>query len=98
MGSIEDRFTAAAAGHVAEILWDYLGWPEVPEAGLYSEFTHAEVSVLFNAATRDLNERIDGHTVLVHVRYGGGGAYEVRHASWLAEQVGQTIIGPPLLG
>ncbi|MEV6193329.1 hypothetical protein AB0M19_13120 [Streptomyces sp. NPDC051920] len=54
--------------------------------------------MLFNAATRDLNERIDGHTVLVHVRYGGGGAYEVRHASWLAEQVGQTIIGPPLLG
>ncbi|MEV6193385.1 hypothetical protein AB0M19_13415 [Streptomyces sp. NPDC051920] len=96
VGSIEDRFTAAAAGHVAEILWDYLGWPEVPEAGLHSEFTHAEVSVLFNAATRDLDERIDGHTVLVHVRYGGG-AYEVRHASWLAEQIGQTIIGPPLL-
>ncbi|MEU1196822.1 hypothetical protein ABZ446_11430 [Streptomyces sp. NPDC005813] len=98
VGSIEDRFTALAARHVAEILWDYLGWPEVPEAGLYPDFKYAEVSMLFNAATRDLNERIDGHTVLVHVSYGAGNAYEVRRASWLAEQVGQTIIGPPLLG
>ncbi|MET9904316.1 hypothetical protein [Streptomyces sp. NPDC006446] len=53
--------------------------------------------MLFHAATRDLDERIDGHTLLVHVRYGGGNAYEVRHASRLAEQVGQTVIGPPLL-
>ncbi|MFE2303625.1 hypothetical protein ACFXAW_36145 [Streptomyces sp. NPDC059445] len=94
--SIEDRFTAFAARHVAEINWDLLGWPEVPEAGLYADFKHAEVSVLFNAATRDLDERTDGHTVLVHVRRRGlGDGYEERHASWVAEQVGQTVIGPP---
>ncbi|MFB7242255.1 hypothetical protein ACFCYX_07250 [Streptomyces populi] len=96
VGSIEDRFTAVAAGHVAEILWDFLEWPEVPEAGLYADFKHAEVSVLFNAATRELDERIDGHTVLVHVRRRNGDGYEERHASWLAEQIGQTVIGPPL--
>ncbi|MFE5189583.1 hypothetical protein [Streptomyces sp. NPDC056628] len=95
VGSIEDRFTAVAARHVAEILWDFLGWPEVPEADLYADFKHAEVSVLFNTATRDLDERIDGHTVLVHVRRRNGGGYEERHASWLAEQVGRTVIGPP---
>ncbi|WP_406840879.1 hypothetical protein ACICHK_40070 [Streptomyces sp. AHU1] len=96
MESIDDRFTAFAARNMAEINWDLLGWPEVPEAGLYADFKHAEVSVLFNAATRDLDERIDGHTVLVHVRRRGlGDGYEERHASWLAEQVGQTVIGPP---
>ncbi|PBC64148.1 hypothetical protein BKI49_10705 [Streptomyces sp. Tue6028] len=80
---------------MAEIHWDLLEWPKVPEAGLYADFKHAEVSVLFNAATRDLDERIDGHTVLVHVRRRNGDGYEERHASWLAEQVGQTVIGPP---
>lgn len=48
-----------------------------------------------NAATRDLDERIDGHTVLVHVRRRNGDGYEERHASWPAEQVGRTVIGPP---
>ncbi|MGW3917208.1 hypothetical protein ACWEBX_37810 [Streptomyces sp. NPDC005070] len=97
VGSIEDRFTAVAGRHVAEIRWSSLGWPEVPERGLYADFKHAEVSVLFNAATRDLDARTDGHTVLVHVRHRGiVNGYEERHASWLAEQVGQTVIGPPL--
>ncbi|MFJ7969093.1 hypothetical protein [Streptomyces sp. NPDC096324] len=95
VGSIENTFTTVASRHVAEIRWSCLGWPEVPERGLHAEFNHAEVSVLFNAATRELDERIDGHTVLVHVRRGNGDEYEERQASWLAEQTGQTVIGPP---
>ncbi|MGW3669232.1 hypothetical protein [Streptomyces sp. NPDC005141] len=86
-----------ASRHVAEIRWSCLGWPEVPERGLYAEFNHAEVSVLFNAATRELDEHIDGHTVLVHVRRGNGDGYEELHTTWLAEQIGQTVIGPPQL-
>ncbi|MBC9714995.1 hypothetical protein H9Y04_20810 [Streptomyces sp. TRM66268-LWL] len=93
-GSIEDTFTAVAGKYVAEIRWDSLGWPEVPERGLGAEYSHAVVTVLFNTGTREMDEWSHGHTVLVHVRRSGGG-YDERHASWLAEQVGQTVIGPP---
>ncbi|MFE7356300.1 hypothetical protein ACFU8Q_24720 [Streptomyces sp. NPDC057543] len=97
VGSVEDKFMAVAGRHVAEICWEGLGWPEVPEPGLYADFKHAEVSVLFNAATRELDKRHDEHTVLVHVRRRNGDGYEERHATWLAEQVGQTVIGLPQL-
>ncbi|MFE7793328.1 hypothetical protein [Streptomyces sp. NPDC057460] len=80
---------------MAEIRWDSLAWPEVPERDLYAEYNHAVVTVLFNASTRELDEWSNGHTVLVHVHRGNGDGYEERHASWLAEQIGQTVIGPP---
>ncbi|MGW7469902.1 hypothetical protein ACWGJT_35865 [Streptomyces xantholiticus] len=95
VGSIEDTFAAVASKYVAEIRWEGLGWPEVPEHGLYADFKHAEVTVLFNAATRYLDEWSNEHTVLVHVRRRGDDGYEDRHAAWLANQVGQTVIGPP---
>jgi hypothetical protein len=95
VGGVEDRFTAMAGRHVAEIHWSSLVWPAVPERGLYAESNHAEVSVLFNTATRELDERGDGHTVLVHVRRGGDKEYQESHAAWLAEQIGRTVIGPP---
>ncbi|WP_415950351.1 hypothetical protein [Streptomyces sp. KLOTTS4A1] len=95
VGSIEDTFTTVASKYMAEIYWDCLGWPEVPERGLYADYKHAEVSVLFNAATREMDEWSNGHTVLVHVRHRNGDGYEERHASWLTEQIGQTVIGPP---
>ncbi|MFD7943655.1 hypothetical protein [Streptomyces sp. NPDC059744] len=95
VGSVEDAFTAVASTYMAEIRWGFLGWPEVPEHGLYADYKHAEVSVLFNAATREMDEWSNGHTVLVHVRRRNGDGYEERHASWLAEQIGQTVIGPP---
>ncbi len=89
VGSIEDTFTRVAGKYVAEIRWECLGWPEVPERGLYADFKHAEVTVLFNAATREMDEWSNGHTALVHVRRRNGDGYEERHASWLAEQVGR---------
>ncbi|MFH8400767.1 hypothetical protein OHA57_17920 [Streptomyces anulatus] len=95
VGSIEDTFTAVASKYMAEIHWDFLGWPEVPEHGLYADYKHAEISVLFHASTRELDEWSNRHTVLVHVRSRNGDGYEERHASWLAEQIGQTVIGPP---
>ncbi|CAM5227435.1 hypothetical protein SBADM41S_03036 [Streptomyces badius] len=95
VGSIEDTFTAVASKYVAEIRWKSLGWPEVAEHDLYADSKHAEVSVLFNAATREMDEWSNGHTVLVHVRRRSGEGYEERHASWLAGQIGRTVIGPP---
>ncbi|MFI6940388.1 hypothetical protein ACIBI4_14040 [Streptomyces sp. NPDC050418] len=80
---------------MAEIRWIFLGWPEVPERDLYADYKHAEVTVLFNAATREMDAWSNGHTVLVHVRDRSSNAYSERHASWLAEQVGRTVIGPP---
>ncbi|WP_158716002.1 hypothetical protein [Streptomyces sp. NRRL B-24720] len=95
VGSIEDTFTAVASTYMAEIRWYFFGWPEVPEHGLCADYKHAEVTVLFNAATREMDEWSDGHTVLVHVRDRSNNGYSERHASWLAKQVGQTVIGPP---
>ncbi|MEU3794895.1 hypothetical protein AB0F07_34740 [Streptomyces fructofermentans] len=62
-------------------------------AGKYVAEIHWDC--LFHASTRELDEWSNRHTVLVHVRSRNGGGYEERHASWLAEQIGQTVIGPP---
>ena len=89
VGSVEDAFTALVGPHLGEIHWSNLIWPGVPELGLYREVKHAEVSVLFNARDRHLEARADHHTVLVHVRH------NELHASWVAEQIGRSVVGPP---
>ncbi|MGQ4383225.1 hypothetical protein [Streptomyces sp. SAS_270] len=81
VGSIEDTFVALAAGHVPEIWWNWLVWPDVPELDLDAETTHAGVSVLFNTRTRELDVRADDHTVLVHVRSLSSMEYMHRQAS-----------------
>lgn len=94
-GSIEDHFAAVAGPCPAEIRWSSLSWPEAPERGLYGENTHAEVTLLLNCDSRELGARADTHLVLVHVRRCNGDGYEDRFAGWLAEQIGQKVIGAP---
>ncbi|MGW4180229.1 hypothetical protein [Streptomyces rubiginosohelvolus] len=94
-GSIEDHFATAIGLHPAEIRWSSLSWPEAPERDLYGEGKHAEVTLLLNCDSRDLDARTDTHLVLVHVRRCNGDGYENRFAEWLAEQIGQKVIGAP---
>ncbi|MFF6787523.1 hypothetical protein ACFY9C_00425 [Streptomyces filamentosus] len=96
VGSIEDAFTAAVGPSTGEINWAALCWPDAPEPGLHGESKHAEVTLLFNTSTRDLDEPADDHTVLVHVRRTGVDGRQSRepYAHWLAEQAGLTVIGP----
>ncbi|MET9425849.1 hypothetical protein ABZY06_35070 [Streptomyces sp. NPDC006540] len=96
VGSIEDAFTAAVGPNRGEINWDVLCWPDAPEVGFHGESKHAEVTLLFNTRTRDLDEPADDHTVLVHVRSVSVDGRQMRepYAQWLAEQVGLTVIGP----
>ncbi|MFB7090847.1 hypothetical protein [Streptomyces sp. NPDC056296] len=95
VGSIEDAFTAAIGPNRGWINWEMLRWPDAPEAGFNGESKHAEVSLLINTPTRELDEYADDHTVLVHVRSVCVDGREIRepYAHWLAEQVGLTVIG-----
>ncbi|MFD7631315.1 hypothetical protein ACFV7Q_35770 [Streptomyces sp. NPDC059851] len=95
LGSIEDHFAAVVGPHPAEVRWSSLAWPEAPERDLYGEGKHAEVTLLLNCDSRELDARADTHSVLVHVRRRNGDGYEDRFAEWLAEQIGQKVIGPP---
>ncbi|MFF0483194.1 hypothetical protein [Streptomyces sp. NPDC004435] len=96
IGSIEADFTAAIGQNMGLINWDTLQWPAAPETGFYGESKHAEVTLLFNTATRELDEPTDDHSVLVHVRSAvfDGRQTSEPYAHWLAAQVDLTVIGP----
>lgn len=94
-GSIEDRFAAVIGPYPAEIHWSSLSWPEAPERDVYGEENHADVTLLLNCDSRELDARADTHLVLVHVQRHNGDGYEERFVQWLAEQIGQKVIGPP---
>ncbi len=96
VGSIEDAFMAAIGPNRGWINWEMLRWPDAPELDFQGESKHAEVTLLFNTPTRELDEPADGHTVLVHVRSFSIDGRQIRepYAHWLAEQVGLTVIGP----
>ncbi|MFF6976571.1 hypothetical protein ACFZAV_02250 [Streptomyces sp. NPDC008343] len=83
---------------MAQLHWWNLGRPEVPGLGLHPERKHAEVTVMLNTPTPALEERVDGHTVLVHVRDTSNEESMPRRASWVAEQAGVTVIGGPVRG
>ncbi|MFG2771648.1 hypothetical protein [Streptomyces sp. NPDC048350] len=95
LGSVEEDFAALVGPNIGEILWSSLIWPDVPARDIRHEADNALVSLLFNCRTQDLDERSDDHTVLVHVRRRNRDGSEERHASWLAEQIGLSVIGPP---
>uniref|UniRef100_A0AAU2K2L1 Uncharacterized protein n=1 Tax=Streptomyces sp. NBC_00049 TaxID=2903617 RepID=A0AAU2K2L1_9ACTN len=96
VGGIEDAFTAAVGANAGEINWESLSWPDAPEVDFLGESQHAEVTLLLNTRTRDLDEPADDHTVLVHVRSVSIDGRQMRepYAHWLAEQVGLTVLGP----
>ncbi|MFJ6405930.1 hypothetical protein ACIQK9_10450 [Streptomyces hydrogenans] len=96
VGSIEDALPATVGPSMGEINWALLSWPDAPELGFHGESKHAEVTLLFNTSTRDLDQPADDHTVLVHVRKVTVDGRQKRepYAHWLARQVGLTVIGP----
>lgn len=95
VGSVEEEFAALVGSNIGEIWWSGLVWPHVPDSGIHGEANNARVSLLFNCRASDLGERSGDHTVLVHVlRRSSDQEAEERHASWLAGQIGQSIIGP----
>ncbi|WP_158879787.1 hypothetical protein [Streptomyces sp. NRRL F-4428] len=93
VGSIEDGFAALVGSNIGEIWWSGLIWPDVPELDLHGEPNNARVFLLFNSRHIGVGERTDDHTVLVTVRRRGS-SHDERHASWLADQIGQSVIGP----
>ncbi|MFI7345309.1 hypothetical protein ACIBSR_03430 [Streptomyces sp. NPDC049936] len=95
VGSIEDAFTAAIGPNRGWINWESLRWPDAPEVGFAGESKHAEVTLLINTPTRELDDHADDHTVLLHVRGVCVDGREKRepYAHWLAEQVGLAVIG-----
>ncbi|MFJ6613491.1 hypothetical protein ACIQPT_24785 [Streptomyces sp. NPDC091289] len=95
VGSIEEDFTDLVGPNIGEIQWSSLEWPDVQDREIYREANNARVSLLLNSRSLDLDERSGDHTVLVHVRRGNRDGSEARHASWLAKQIGQAVIGPP---
>jgi hypothetical protein len=95
LGSVEDRFAAVIGPHQAGIHWSSLSWPQAPERDLHGEEKHAEVTLLLNCDSRELDAPADTHLVLVHVRRCNGDGYEDRFAQWLAERIGQKVVGPP---
>ncbi|MBM9624772.1 hypothetical protein [Streptomyces zhihengii] len=96
IGSMEDIFAAVIGPSRGWINWEWLCWPDAPELDFLGERKHAEVSLLFNTRTRDLDEPADDHTVLLHVRSCRIDGRQVRepYAHWLAEQAGLTVVGP----
>lgn len=95
VGSVEEDFAALVGPNVGEIWWSSLIWPDVPDRDIRGEANNARVSLLFNCRTQGLDQRSDHLTVLVHVRRRNRDGSEERHASWLAEQIGQSVSGPP---
>ncbi len=91
---IEEGFAALVGPSIGEMWWSSLIWPDVPDHGVHGEADNARVSLLFNCRTQSLDGRSDDHSVLVHVRRGNRDGSEERHASWPAEQIGQSVIGP----
>ncbi|MGW8765367.1 hypothetical protein ACWGN5_22980 [Streptomyces sp. NPDC055815] len=97
VGSVEDRLVDAVHASPARINWRRLEWPEVPERGFHGEYKHAEVTLVLNNDSCELDVPADTHLVLVHVRLGNLDGYEDRHARYLAERIGREVIGPPQL-
>ncbi|MDK0524401.1 hypothetical protein [Streptomyces sp. ML-6] len=95
VGSGEEEFAALVGPNIGEIWWSSLIWPDVPDCGVYGEADNARVSLLFNCRAQGLDKCSDDHTVLVHVRRRNRDGSAERHTSWLAEQIGQSVIGPP---
>ncbi|GGS50888.1 hypothetical protein GCM10010221_57500 [Streptomyces parvus] len=94
LGSIEEEFAALVGPNIGEIYWSSLEWPDVPDREIYREANNARVSLLLNSRSLEFDERSGDHTVLVHVRRSHHDGSDLRHASWLAEQIGQAVIGP----
>ncbi|WP_331764165.1 hypothetical protein OG944_39085 (plasmid) [Streptomyces anulatus] len=92
VGSVEDAFTALVGARYGSIRWDQVIWPAVPERGYDGRVNHDGVTLVFNCDDAGTTRQIGTHTVCVDVH-----KTEVSqsYAAWLAEQIGQAVIGPP---
>ncbi|WP_369149055.1 hypothetical protein [Streptomyces sp. R44] len=92
VGSVEDRFTTLVDANYGSIRWDQVIWPEVPERGYGGRVEHDGVTLVFNCDATEANREVSTHTVYVSVHRTPGAQ---QYAAWLAEQIGQAVIGPP---
>ncbi|MFB7180701.1 hypothetical protein ACFCYI_23720 [Streptomyces sp. NPDC056257] len=92
VGSVEDDFTALVGRNHGLIHWDQLIWPQVPERGYGGRVEHDRVTLVLNCDEAGTETQVGTHTVCVglHRTRDAG-----RYATWLAEQVGRSVIGPP---
>ncbi|MHB9861364.1 hypothetical protein [Streptomyces sp. YIM S03343] len=82
-------FLEAVGDSPAAVRWDFMGWPEAPEAGLGPGGARgAFVTLVIHARDLELEEPVTDHTVFVHVKQ-----VEAERAPWLAAQVGLRVIG-----
>ncbi|MFF2776115.1 hypothetical protein ACFVU3_14515 [Streptomyces sp. NPDC058052] len=92
VGSVEDAFTTLVGTRYGSIRWDQVIWPAVPERGYDGRVQHDGVTLVFNCDAPGTDRQIGTHTVCVDVHRTGDSQ---GHAAWLAEQIGQAVIGPP---
>lgn len=86
---IVEPFLDAVGNNPATVRWDFMGWPEAPEAGLgVGGARGAFVTLCVNAHDLELEELATDHMVFVHVKQ-----IEAERAPWLAAQVGLRVIG-----
>ncbi|MFB7044262.1 MULTISPECIES: hypothetical protein [unclassified Streptomyces] len=92
VGSVEDAFTALVGPRYGSIRWDQVIWPAVDERGYNGRVEHDGVTLVFNCEDPGTDWQIGTHTVCVNVQKTGDSQ---SYAAWLAEQIGQAVIGPP---
>lgn len=93
IGSVEDQFLAAVDTDLANILWWVGSWPAVPKLALDGQANYVGIELVMNG--EGIEERVprDDHTLYVHVP-----SREDARVQWLAEFVGQTVIGSKIMG
>lgn len=75
------------------VLWHNLKWPSVPELGLAEEYKYAELQIACNSHDIYCDDLSTEHTVFVHSR-----PRDDARVTWLAEQTGTKVVGPPEFG
>ncbi|MER5889576.1 hypothetical protein ABT160_37615 [Streptomyces sp. NPDC001941] len=96
VGSVEEAFVRTIGTNTGMVHWHSLAWPEAIELGFDGDEKHAEVMLLLNTGSRELDVPDDGDRVLLHLRSTVIDGEQTRepYAHWLAAQAGLGIIGP----
>lgn len=89
VGAVEDPFAAAVGDDLGNMLWDLGCWPAVPERDILRRAKYAHVQLAINCEGLYYDTPGPDHILYVHV-----GSGDADRARWLAETVGQSIVGP----
>ncbi|MEU2508564.1 hypothetical protein ABZ621_28130 [Streptomyces sp. NPDC007863] len=92
VGGVEDAFATLVGMRYGVIRWDQMIWPAVPEHGYDGRVEHDGVTLVFNCDDAGVERQIGTHTVCVDVHKTRDSQ---KHTAWLANQIGQAVIGSP---